>query len=385
MFSLGSSGGALLDAQGAIVGVTTAISSDANSMGYVIDIAPLRPWIAKHSASKAKTRSANYERLVRLTAEQQALDASHETTIHSSVDTVQFSVTRPVGWEVSHKNEGYYNFDDHEDDEGGGVSLVFSRSPYALTKQALISYLKIDSPLLDIKTMESVKIKGTRAFSMSALDSDGAFLQAYFIMPEGYVITVNYNYGKGSKDRAAVQTLINSITITAPPQKKVSQKELNHELFSLNIAKSKDWSMVPLHTQDYPLRLYDSQHPYAIAKVAIVSLDEWPDVKNTSNAVFLKKLKQSTATLYKQSNLVGVEGDIIASSADYKIKNRSFVYIELREKKDQEVINYESKYIIRRGNVILQFSLVVFHNDEKVFAAADRAFRAMLQGSLKVK
>lgn len=387
VFSLGSSGGALLNAQGAIIGVTTAISSDTSSLGYVIDGAPLKTWIAKNAASKAKTHSAYYERLARLTAEQQALEASRDATIHASVDAMRFSVTRPAGWEISHKNEGYYNFDDHEDDEGGGVSLTFSHSPYALGKQALISYLKIDRPLLDIKTVASVKIKGTPAFSISAIDGDGSLMQSYFIMPEGYIISVRYSNGTGDKDRAAVQTLINSITITAAAPKRAPLKEANHSLFSFNIAKSKGWTMLPLHMADHPLEMYNAKHPYAVAKVTIISLDDWPDAKNTSNKALLEKMKQLIAATSKQSiqNGAMVENELIASSADYKVKNHSFVYTELREKKSQEVIDYESKYTIRRGNTLLQFSLVVFHKDEKVFAAADRAFRTMLQSSLKVK
>lgn len=381
VFSFGSSGGALLNDLGKIVGITTATNSDGSTLGYVIDAAPLKNWLAQHSG-KTPANNTYLNLLTRMILDEKKLKTSYTNLI--TLRGVQVYVKKPAGWETTIDGEATYSFDDEEDPDGGYLSITFLPVPFRLTAMSLPSYLKIDAPFFEVKKIKKVNFKKTPGYLFEIYDKDQSFARYYAII-QNYVIRISYDAGKDNKDESQIEYLLNSIEIE--DAKPVSPQRLYEDsLFSIDSRADLKWGFVPLYNDETPVQLYNVKHPYAAVKADVIDLKKWSEgQETTNNAQLHKKLMQLMNKANTVAQSQGITSKILSSSANEKIGSYSFMSMRMQEKKNKKISDYVSAYTIRKGDTLLQFELMVFHKDKKVFEAADKALREMLELSLTLK
>lgn len=391
--SLGSSGGALLNDQGKVIGLTTALKSDLNALGYVMDMYQFQYWIdgsTEHRIKGNRNNEGNVVnvhtlRLISLMKEQATLNTSENIKI--DLDGLKLTLTRPKDWEDYHTYEYSYSFFDPKDMNGGTVGISFFRSPYKLKKQSLVAFFKAETPLLKIKKSKKVMLNGTPAYLMSLLNKN-VISKNYYIPTEKYIIKIGFSNGNKDKDKKTVTQIIRSIRVDERSANRIHPKALGGRLFYLNLLLHKDqsdWFPVEYNSNEQPIQLYNSKYPNAVFKIKVIDLNTWPDAKNASNKALLKKITELYKTINNTASLIGITADITESVTDYKIQDQSYIHLKVKESINEKVADYLSYYAIRRGEFLLTISLESFSGSKTTFMAADKALVKMIEDSLKLE
>lgn len=384
VFSLGSSGGALLNAEGKMIGMTTAVKSDVNTLGYVMDVSQLKPWIEENKNNEPNN-DLHFHRLVRLMKEQATLNSSENVKINFGA--LELTLVRPNNWLSQHVIESRYNFFDTQDSDGGEVAISFFRSPYKLGKKSLITFLKGEAALLKIKKMKKVILNGTPAYLISLLNQ-GVFSKFYYIPTENYLIKIDTYDGKADKAKDTVARIIASIRVKLDSDKPVHQRNMRHNLFTLDLfpQNAREWFLLEFNDNTEKIAdLYNIEYPDSVFRINARDLDVAPYLKNADNKALLKEFTEYYKKASNIAGLVGVTGKVMESDADYKIKDRSFIHLKVVEKIDKKFADYVSIYATRREDSLFVGAFSTFNKNKKVLSDTNKAFVNLLENFVTVE
>lgn len=382
--SYGSSGGAVLNDQDQIVGITAGLSSDeTTSLSNVLSAVTILPWINVHLLDLPKASLLD-KRLIPLTTKQRELKMKN-SNIFKAVEPV-VEITKPGTWEFLLKDEESLSIEDKEDPDGGSVSVLQSAMPGNFTLERIVPLLKYSwissgklqvTEILDQKPMTFGAQRGYR-FKISQL---GDISQFIIVAGGSYYIGVDYGYGKNEKDREVVEKIIASIKY-GPDKgtaRGLAEYRNTNPVFRLKFPKN--WIAKKNNNPLKPLTIQYASSPDVIPSIDMQKLDSnQRDLSNEARLkVFLQKLKQLKEAL----GIVDMEVKILKTQAKYSLNKEvsdvlltEFVFLR---KSDKKTMVYNKNYEVYRGDKKMSFTLSVMSDNKKTQKQAIKDFESLMK------
>lgn len=386
--SFGSSGGAAMNAQGELIGITSAANSDyAGSLGYVVNMPSLAPWIESHR-NLAATKSPYTARLEALTKTQNMLAVTNVYR-HS---TPPFTLTKPTSWSFTKNNEDIIFATNENDDEGGWMTVKIMRNGGEISIENFTERIRNSfainglSPVTQITQTTSAQLKGAKAYKIKIV-SRGDTSNEVVVLSGDYVVVIDYSYGKDQKDQKIIDNMVTSMTFDKPlPPKKQPTTFSTSLRPKFNFKITNKWQALPLNSQSTPLILWNKKNPSTKVEFHIKKTNE--NTKGISNQDYIDQRKLSLNQNEKDIEADGLKIQMVDTNNSYKLSKdlKSVIMIDYKnyKKGSNTEFLYNRDYIIQTNEKIIRVSLYVSSPDKAVQAAALKDFNDLLK-TLKVE
>lgn len=378
--SFGSSGGAVLDADGKLVGIPTEVHSDfAGSLGYAINVSSIRSWI--DSNVSGNPTAAPLQTQVEAMAKKQKSANDSNTFTH---DTGAFSVTKPSDWEFEYLHEDSLFIGKLSDEEAGYVVIALAKYPFNVSLND--ADLVIKSQLSTSQTLATVQITKSEEATINGVKSRliqssalGSITNQYFIPNRNYFIQVVYGNGKNDRDSAIVRGIVNSIRTGSVPQVTPLQEYTNvRPVFSLRTTS--DWALNPVNSKSGPINFHH-RSKLGLADVSLMKRSE--DQRAMSNEQFLEQIVSSHNSLNAITGNLNLRSEIVQSSAhavlNDEIKDGVMVQGKSLNIATGQVVQRDYSFAIPTPDAWIVLSVGYFGPDEAGYNAVLDSFRPILQ------
>jgi len=386
--SFGSSGGAAVNAQGKLIGITTAGNSDyAGSLGYVMDIATLVPWIAANRNLPAQ-KSALISRLETFSKVKNNL----KTTDVYKHATPPFTLTKPSTWKFGKTNENTLIIHNENDPESGYLSLNVGKYVGNVDIDGFIEKMKNSwammgiLPFTEITKKTPITLKGATAYRIRT-SSKGSVENSIIILSGEYITFVTYDYGKDEKDQKIIDEIVTSMVFekSLPPAPSLSSYT-NPSKPDFNLKITKNWLAKALKSKSSPLILWHRKYLGTKIEVTLKKTDE--NTKGMTNAEYIAQEKLNLNQSQKEIDAAGLKIKVALSNDNFKLnenlQNVMMIEFLTSKKGSAKAFLYNRDYIVKTGDKILTVSLYVSSSNKKVQAAALKDFDKLLK-TLQVK
>lgn len=383
MISFGSSGGAAIDKNGLLVGITSAGHSDfLGSMGYLINIASVNDWIETNRTNRPLPGLLESQ-LASFTRAEKQFKASE----WFASGKYGFKVKRPSGWEFNITQEDSVNIEKADDEEAGSFSVevtqTANKAGIAQVEFAAKELKEQDLSFMSVLGQKKVKLAGRDAIK-TTLGFTGMDMQMYsYMLPvENNILKVTAFYGKDEKNKAEIDSILNSMQIIKMdrPFKAMKKYSQTNPVFSLQTAG--DWSISSDINKNAPISLDNTKYlqinsVFYITKVpkelSKYSNDQW--LKYT-----LEQIEKSNKNSYSDNRT-----KVVSKTAHYKLnsKIRDVIKVEteVKDSKKNKIIAYGTSFVIRRGdkNISIVISDESSKPDKKKLKKAEAEILAQLK------
>lgn len=240
--SLGSSGGALLDSSGQLIGITTAIKTDVGgSLGMAIDIETVNSWIDANSDKKV-TNSTLAQRLDNylVAADKYVTGASlNERFVNTKP---YFTITRPSNYEIVYDDETGVRIRNYEDKDGGDLAVLWGTFGIMGNRKLDDFIQELTFVLPTCTTLGNITLdKVTGRHVLCTIDGHEV---NYYIMPvKNYIISFVFSYGTDYKDWDPIRTMLKSITFDEDKIQFTPLNSFEHYNPYFKISASRDWGL----------------------------------------------------------------------------------------------------------------------------------------------
>jgi hypothetical protein len=376
--SFGNSGGATIDKNGNVVGITSAGHADLlGSLGYVLNITSINDWVTQN---KIKTAEASFkdESLFNLSKKQLILKTSNKF-INSNPG---FSLEKPGDWQFVCTGEAGVSSDKKSDDEGGQISFDVSNYPYAIDVSNIMPEIKNQlwgagaSALTEVSKEEDLKIGGQPAKKILLSSMMGGDNNFYFIPYGRHLIGINYNYGKNDKDNEKIDNIIKSLVFTTPSAPTAEIKKFTYDKPKLNLDMVGAWQVMSKNSIGGPAIFLNKNFKDAAITLNFDNIDD--NKKDISLADYFKIQKNQVNSINTMGSILDLNVKIIKSDLNYKINPTSpaMIRMEAETKKvsTDEILGRNATYYVKLADRYLEIDLQVLSPDKKVYDSALNEF-----------
>jgi hypothetical protein len=267
MISFGNSGGAAIDAAGRVIGITTQTYSDfVGSIGYILSTASFHGWVQTHKNDKPKDNPLS-QRAGSFAWKSKILVSSNK---YISLDP-PFEFTKPKDWKFLYGGEDDVAVRKEKDQDGGSVRVVWTRLPFvpSVGDLSVIAKQRLDMDLLDVNSIKETDIKrgnkviGRKVSVNSRSYQGNSTDNSYLFAVSNYVVTVNYSYGKNNKDKAIVDSIVNSFNVRGGGQPFKPLANYDHRFSGvprLVVKQAGDWQLHVLNSKDQPVQFFNKKN-----------------------------------------------------------------------------------------------------------------------------
>lgn len=386
--SFGSSGGAAMNAQGELIGITSAANSDyAGSLGYVVNMPSLAPWIESHR-NLAATKSPFTARLEALTKLQKEVKL---TSTYKSA-TPPFTLTKPLKWEFSVSDENSLFVTDETDPDGGYLKLSIVKGTGEINNDVLIERVKNglattgELPFTEVKQTTSIQLKGAKAYRIR-FSSKGSTENGVYIPSGEYLVSIDYSYGKDQKDQKIIDDMVTTMVFEKPlPVKPFLTSYKYTSKPSFNFKATKNWIPVAIKSKSTPIVLWHKKYSNVKIKFEVKKTNE--NTKGISNQEYLNQLKLHLSQIEKDLDNRGLKAEVLSSNSNYKLNNNLKKTVQIdtsaSKKGDSQPFLFDRTYFILTQDRIIEITLSVSSADKAIQAAAIKDFNDLLK-TLKVE
>lgn len=385
--SYGSSGGAAIDANGKVVGVTSRAHSDLiESMGYIINVTSINSWINANKTKGAMTSSI-MNRTIDLA--KKIINLKNSNDFINTLPT--YSITKPDDWTFTTEDEIALIIDKEDDDEGGIIVFSYTKFPYIVDVDIVTGFIKRSLSsvnLISVATIiknEDVMINGRKAKKV-IISSLGTQSNYCYIPISNYILEIFYNYGDDDKDKSIIDNIINSISASDSGQYVEIIKHSNSDP-EFNVNMGNNWVLLSRDSKVHPLFITYKPAKLAFADIEVEKTDD--NTKDLDNEGYLKVKEQEVKEYNSIGNMYDIKLEIIESSAHYKLNdNFSDVIMMDYVKKSissEEVLSQNRIYYIKSGDKYIYPSLNYFSDDNNGYNDIKNKFNEMLSSSLGLK
>ena len=317
--SFGSSGGALINKAGKLIGITTQISSDvAATLGYAIDVTGIKGWISDNYA-KPSVQSAIQDRIISFTKKQKDRNVSNIFLFINE----GFSINKPDNWKFVYNSEDRLFVSNPEDSDGGYVSVALARTDHPVDLSYFDLSMKYELTLdgsiaqANFSKNEAVNLGRVQAKHLQINGIQNP-VDEYLVANQDTYMQIFYNYGKDEKDKTIVDTIIKSVIANPRPTPNLLQQYTNSSpVFS--VKTNPDWYIRKYDSKSTPLEMYSKDFS---AKVTVVVEKKNEQTRNLSNDDLLDKavkLIENTSAASKNANLSVV---LVSKDAHVRLANQ---------------------------------------------------------------
>jgi len=383
VISFGSSGGAALDQNNKVIGITSAGYSDLlGSLGYIINISSLNKWISDNR-NLAPKASPLENRVIAFAKK----DKSLNDTDKFQNDNPVFSVVKPEDWKFEYFGENLLYIQNPSDGDGGYVIIQFKKFPYLVDINNIIPRVKMRSlekgtlSFLNIQENKDLKLSGLPAKKILTTDLSDS-LKFYALPFRNSIIYLNYDYGLDDKDKGLIDGIINSFNIKNAKFSFSEAKKYTNSVPKFSLTVDNNWALLAKNLKSSPLEIQSKKYKDLIVKVNIEKASD--STKNLNNDGLLKLNKDQLDQINKISSIVDLKLEIMESNAHYKVSKNFTDTIKITTSvkaiSSGKVVTYEMDLTKKVSNkYIVTVALITTNPDKKVFANYQKEFLKMLQ------
>lgn len=387
VISFGSSGGAALDANGKIIGITSAGSADmSGSLGYVINIVSLNQWISEHKGVALKPAPL----ADRLAAFVQKERSMNDTGVFQS-QSPKFSITKPKDWAYDYRAENILSISRPDDEDGGLIIIQTDAYPFTVGVKDAVTDIKFSYlfagrfSFLKIQQNKDIKISGVPAKKLMIMDEK--MLYNMILIPvKNTFVYITYFYGTDDKDKAVVDSIINSMVVkTDGPNFTESKVYVNKKPnFKFNLGQN--WAALPKNDPSSPLVLMNKKYRDLWVKVAVLKSND--KFNNLNNEEVVKVYRDQMDQRNTATKLIDFKVEYLSSKPHYNLsKNlRDVIKVSHSIKTlNNKVFAYKTIYSKRYGqDYWLDITVLSLNTNKKMQNIYQKEVERMLQGySLK--
>jgi len=383
VISFGSSGGAAINSTNKVIGITSAGHSDLlGSLGYIINIISLNDWITTNKNSAVKTTALTSRLLVFANKEKSLNDSNVFENINP-----RFTITKPADWEFTYESENELDIYNPADEDGGYVSLILLKQAYQADVNSILPMIRkqnIDNGtygFFKVNQDSNIQInrKPAKRLNLHQATSD----ETIYAMPiRNYILIISFDYGLDAKDKAIVESLIQSIDITKagnplPELKKYSNKKPQ---FSLSV--DKDWVILENNNPNQPIRVVNKKYRDFYIDVEIEKMDD--ETKRLNNEGMIKRHKDMVDNLNKIGGTMDISAQLVESNAHFKVNDKFTDAIKeivtLKTPSNKKLIVYGIDYYKKINNeYLLDVSMVTTNTNTKTIATYKKEFERLMK------
>ncbi len=368
--SFGNSGGAAIDDQGNLLGITSAAHSDfLASLGYVIKISSVENWINNHKQDVPQTNSL-YSRAIEMI--KKSLDANNSNIFN--YENPDFSVTRPTDWEFNCEDENDLIITDNDEENSGIIEVKAHAMPYITTASDVSLFLKASFQNTEYSNMISIKDSGSfqagdNLWQKKEIELMGESMFKIYALPvNNYIIIFSYDYGENDQDKVLIEEVLSSIIISETNNYIPDNNFVNSEpVFSL---KSVDnWKILAQNLSEEPVLLFNPNFNNTFLTISVQELDE--DEKGFTNTQTLEDFVEQFAQVNSLGFLFNYSIKMTASQSDYYLNSQfpNIIALDYAEKSmaGDKTFSLNRSYTIKLTDVVLDltFSYIGDNEEEK--------------------
>lgn len=312
--SFGSSGGALIDADGKLIGITSAAYADLlGSMGYAINIVSLNGWIADN-INKTPQISTLLTRLQNLMIKETSL----KTTNLFSNALPHIEITKNNDWEFDYSGEDSLFIGNVKNSTGGFLAVSWEKTD---TNQDIMLDDIVNNFVLtrNYFSQGDITLAGKQGKKLIQPIS-GEENNVILLTSKNYLIRIDYWYGKDSVDKATVDQMKSSLKISDDNNNFIEQRiyQNNDPFFKITLPDT--WSLMPLNMVDEPV--YGETRNIPEVGFTVYVMDMTENMKSLSNQDYFNFIKDSDyIQTHIEQSFTSLKGERYDESMDYKINN----------------------------------------------------------------
>ncbi len=380
--SYGNSGGAAIDNQGKLIGLTTAAHSDLlSSLGYLISSPPIYQWVGKYLNQKPQPNNLS-TKLIQLTK----LQHQSKNTNTFTNPRPSFSITKPNTWQFDYSGENILSIKKPGDDNEGTVNIITFRFPFTPSLDHAEPFLRrvltksIANSLIDIVKKENVTINGQTAQKITTSVA-GKIFYYYFFPHHEYLIGLQVYYGQNDTNKQEVEQIVNSIKLlpfSSSPDKLSSYSHTNPP-FTLPAAEG--WQIVKLNDKSKPVQILSQQLPDIYGAIFIDKTDAYS--KNMNNEEWLNKKLQNIKELNQLLAPIDQVVEVVNSNPHFRLNSAltDVVLLEIttKVKTTGKVLDRQLDYFIKSGNFYINPGITAYTDNQSAYDQGKKSFNQLMQ------
>lgn len=387
IISFGSSGGAAIDKEGKVIGITSAAHSDLlGTLGYIISSESIYNWVNAN-----KNKSPQEESLSAKITEFTKKEKSLETGNKFESSSPAFNMTKEEGWDFNYVGENLLQIYRAGNDDAGIINISLKKYPYLTSLDDIIPAVKKNFDdvallaMVSITKESQININGNKGKEITISSMGETQRMAIFPVQE-YLIKIAYDYGKSDQDKENIDKMINSFKTTTPDSSLSENTNYSNTDPIFVFKMPAGWSILKKNNKQAPIEFGNKSILNAFGSVLIAKTDE--DTKDFDNDGYFNYLLQKIKAVNQMGVMLDLEVDILQESTDYKLNNEitNAIMIESYTKSIStgEVLSYSAEYIKKFGDKFVGITLEVYTSDQEEFDNAAAKFKEMMRSSFSL-
>lgn len=360
LVSFGSSGGALIDLEGNLLGITSQVYSD---LGYAINITSLNNWIADNLAKPAIISSLQ-NRMNNLIIEQDSLKSS---SIFVN-DLPSIIVNSPHGWEIKHEAENYAQFKNKENLKGGIITVNWAATDTNFAPMLDIS-AKYMTMVDDYFLVGKTKINGIEGRKLiKKVDNEEV---AIILLPsKNYAVKIAYYYGEKQVDKEMIDRVLSGIKLSDANNKFKEKKSYENKTPFFKFSAKNDWVLMGKNMMSNPIVGQKKSVPAVGYSFYVTKLTD--NMKQMDNKSYFDYIKNDEFIKVYYEDLFDFEAERYGQSLKYKINNELnnaiFYKYKFKDKNDGNKCKfYAAGYRILMKDYVLTMEFTYIGDSQKQF------------------
>lgn len=377
--SYGSSGGALINSSGKLIGITTEVYSDlAASLGYAIDISSVLNWIDSKKFLSPVSSELD-QRVAAFTKKQH--DMNNSDTF--SFEGYNATITKPTGWEFGYPHEDRLVIYNPIDQDGGYVAVALSRHDFPIDMNYINFFVRSDLAsagalgLANFLKDEVVKLNGISAKYVKVTGTQNPYEQ-YLVHNADIGIQLRFGYGLADKDASKINGILNSITLQ-PRQVPVLVTQYNHPKPAFSLKTNSEWYIDRYDSKNMPLELVAKDFSSKVIVQVEKKTEATRFLSNEEILAVTEKTVENAANIARNANL---KVEVLSKGAHVKLNDSIKDVIQMSLKSSNlsngQTLVYTYSLTIPAKDDYISFALQYVGNDQAKFDAKVASLKLML-------
>lgn len=363
VISFGSSGGAAIDKNGKVIGITSAGHADfLGSLGYIINVDTINKWINDNKSGKP--RAAFFQnRIANFSVKEKKIKKENTFTF----EYPNISISKNPDWEFKYNSENSLEIVKADDEEAGGLMLILSNENLITDIKRIKGSIALQNKEQEVfLNVKEGMVGGFKSISHIA-NMYGADVYYVYIPYKEYVIMAVYSNGTEEKNKAEMEAAIKSIKIKDDKSAYKELREYNHQdpNFKVNTGGT-NLVVKKNNSKKEPVFLTNKKYSNGGISIEIEKLSS--GFKDYTDAKYLDYLKKQISNQSK--NTWGDKIKVLKTDLKYKINNKVNairISTEGFERESNKHKYYQEKFYVRNGDKYIIISHNMEYTDKKVF------------------
>lgn len=365
--SFGSSGGALIDSSGNLLGITSSSSDD---VGYAININSINSWIAANANISTVTSSLQ-SRMNNNIVRQKDLESTN--TFSNALPAVE--ITKANGWEFNLMGESWIVISNPNNQNADNLMIKWLPSEMNVSPATDV-IVKVIVDTSDCYKAGTATIGSKIGVKLICPSGDRDIYQV-FLSSKNYAVLVAYGYGVDDVGKSEIDQMLASIKLSDEGNNFSERKSYIHSDPYFKVTLPANWALMPKNQSDAPLTGTRTDLPEAGMGVDIEKISV--NMKDLSNEDFYNQIKDSETNKYNYEAIFGWDAEVMEKSYDFdmnsSVQNAIFVSYKFKDEDDGDKVKlFAAAYIIRQDERLITVGMVYYGDDQSRYDQARQDF-----------